>query len=309
MAGEPDIRCVTVFGGTGYLGSRIVRALVETGLIVRLACRHPDDEAARSLSRELADVVPVYADVRDETSVEQAIDGSDAVINSVGLYVESGSETFETVHELGARNLAHQSSVQGIKRLVHLSGIGVDLYSRCSYIRSRAKGELLVQDVYPKVTTLRPSALFGTQDKFINTLAQIARGSPVVPLFGRGETRLQPVHVGDVAAAAVSALSSAGAPGTVYELGGPEIYSYRSLLRLVLEHAGIRRLLLPVPFAIWDGLVLISSVLPRPPITNAQVTLMKQDNVVSQGMQTLRDLGVEPTSLKDTITRYEFCVG
>jgi uncharacterized protein YbjT (DUF2867 family) len=238
--------------------------------------------------------------------VALAIDGCDAVVNSVGLYVEGGSETFEAIHELGALNVAHQCAVQNIGRLVHISGIGANMHSESSYVRARAKGELLVQDVFSKATILRPSVLFGTEDGFLNTLANIARGSPVLPLFGRGCTKLQPVYVGDVAEAAVNALTASGASGNVYEPGGPQIYSYEALIDLVLTHTKPRRLLLPVPFLIWDFLAMLSSILPRQPLTRAQVTLMKQDNVVSGTSLTLRDLGVDPTSLEDILPHYAF---
>ncbi len=306
MASASEIGCVTVFGGSGYLGSRIVSKLAADGFTVRLACRRPDDAMGHVQPDTHADIQPIYADVRDESSVALATEGSDAIVNAVGLYVETGSESFEAVHELGALNVAHQALALGAKRLVHISGIGANLYSQCSYIRARAKGELLVRDVFSKTTVLRPSVLFGTRDSFLNTLVNIARNSPVLPVFGRGETMLQPVYVGDVAQAVVKALTAPAAPGEIYELGGPRIYSYRALITLVLTHAGLRRLLLPVPFLIWEILAKSLSIFPRPPLTTAQVTLMKQDNVVSDGSFTLRDLGVDPTSLEATLPSYAF---
>ncbi|MGI9462383.1 MAG: complex I NDUFA9 subunit family protein, partial [Aestuariivirgaceae bacterium] len=269
MAAGSEIGFVTVFGGSGYLGSRIVRQLAARGITARVACRHPDDAIRQFHTERRAHILPVYADVRDETSVASAMAGSDAVINAVGLYVQSGSESFEAVHELGALNVAHQASELAVKRLVHISGIGADMYAPCDYIRARAKGELLVQDVFPQATILRPSVLFGTGDAFLNALADIARYAPVLPLFGRGDTRLQPVHVGDVAEASVNALTAPSAAGETYELGGPQTYSYRALIDLVLAASQRRRPLLPVPFPIWDLLAALSSLLPRPPLTRA----------------------------------------
>lgn len=306
MEVDGTIGCVTVFGGSGFLGREIVERLVAEGIMVRVAVRHVVTDNTKEDPDQTRGIVPVYADVRDETSVALAIDGCDAVVNSVGLYVEGGSETFEAIHELGALNVAHQCAVQNIGRLVHISGIGADMNSESSYVRARAKGELLVQDVFSEATILRPSVLFGSEDGFLNTLANIARSSPVLPLFGRGYTRLQPVYVGDVAEAAVNALTASGTSGNVYELGGPQIYSYKALVDLVLTHAKQRRLLLPVPFLIWDFLAMLSSILSRPPLTRAQVTLMKRDNVVSVTSLTLRDLGVDPTSLEDILPRYAF---
>ncbi|NNE24100.1 MAG: complex I NDUFA9 subunit family protein [Rhizobiales bacterium] len=306
MASGCEVDCVTVFGGSGFLGSRIVKQLARAGVETRVACRHPDNVISQFQSDQHANISPVYADVRDEASVALAMAGSDGVINAVGLYVQTGSERFEAVHELGAVNVAHQASVLEVNRLVHISGIGADLYSQSDYIRARAKGELLVQDVFPAATVLRPSVLFGSQDAFLNTLSRIARSSPVLPLFGRGSTMLQPVYVGDVAKAAVNALSAAGAPGNVYELGGPQIYSYKALIALVLTQAKQRRFLLPTPFPIWDLAAQVLSILPRPPLTKAQVTLMKQDNIVSGSALTLKDLGVDATSLEDILPRYAF---
>jgi len=306
MASGCEVDCVTVFGGSGFLGSRIVKQLARKGFETRVACRHPDNVISQFHSDQHANILPVYADVRDETSVALAMAGSDAVINAVGLYVQTGSDRFDAVHELGAVNVAHQASTLEVKRLVHISGIGADLYSASDYIRARAKGELLVQDVFPAATILRPSVLFGSKDAFVNTLSRIARSSPVLPLFGRGSTMLQPVYVGDVAEAAVNALKATGAPGNVYELGGPQIYSYQALITLVLTHAKQRRLLFPVPFAIWEIAAKLMSILPRPPLTKAQITLMKQDNIVSGTALTLRDLGVDPRSLEDILPRYAF---
>jgi NADH dehydrogenase len=306
MGADNTIGCVTVFGGSGFLGSEIVKQLVAEGFAVRVAARHVVTDSTREYLDQTRGILPVYADVRDETSVALAIEGCDAVVNSVGLYVESGSETFEAIHELGALNVAHQCAVQNIGRLVYISGIGADMNSESSYVRARAKGELLIRDVFSEATILRPSVLFGTEDGFLNTVAKIARSSPVLPLFGRGGTRLQPVYVGDVAVAAVNALTAPGASGNVYELGGPQIYSYKALIDLVLTHIKQRRLLLPVPFLIWDFFAMLSSILPRPPLTRAQVTLMKQDNIVSGTSLTLRDLGVDPTSLEDILPHYAF---
>ncbi len=306
MARGSTISCVTVFGGSGFLGSAIVAALAANGTAVRIACRHPDNAVTRSLAGSNTNIMPVYADVRDETSVALAVSDCDAIINAVGLYVQSGSESFEAVHELGAVNVAHQAAQSGIKRLVHISGIGANLHSRCEYIRARAKGELLVQDIFSRATILRPSVLFGPNDAFLNTLSDIARSSPVLPLFGRGRTQLQPVYVGDVAAAAVNALTTSKAQGKIYELGGPDVYSYRSLIELVLDHSRRRRLLLPVPFPVWQFLAVLFSLLPTPPVTKAQVNLMRQDNLASEFELTFQDLGIDPTSLHDVLPQYGF---
>jgi NADH dehydrogenase len=306
MAADSKISCVTVFGGSGFLGGEIVKRLTAKGIKTRVAVRHPDNVTRQERPEPDGEVLPIYADVRDETSVALAIDRCQAVINAVGLYVETGAETFEAVHELGALNVAHQSVEKNVDRLVHISGIGADLYSKSSYVHSRGKGELLVQDVFPHATILRPSVLFGPDDSFVNMLAKMARRSPVLPLFGRGQTQLQPVFVGDVAEATIRAMEQPSSEAKIYELGGPRRYNYRSLVELVVRQTRRRRLLLPVPFPVWDFLAAFVSILPHPPLTRAQVTLMKQDNVVDKRALSLEDLGIEPTALEDILSSYAF---
>ena len=306
MAAESGVSCVTVFGGSGFLGSEIVTRLAAAGLKTTVAVRNPDRVQPAGPADGAGEILSVYADVRDETTVARALEGADAAVNAVGLYVERGAESFEQVHELGALNVAHQCARSGVRRLVHISGIGADMRSASAYVRARAKGELLVADDFPPAAILRPSVIFGPGDRFLNTFARIARTSPVLPLFGRGGTRLQPVYVADVAGAVHGALSGADTEGRTYELGGPGVYSYRDLIAMVLHRAGLRRLLVPVPFAVWDLLAAIASVLPGPPLTPAQVTLMKQDNVVADGALSLETLGVTPTSLEDVLPLYGF---
>jgi len=306
MAADSHPGCVTVFGGSGFLGRAIVKRLLTEGITVRLAARHPDNAAIDRRPDRGGDLQPVYADLRDETSVAQAVEGADAVVNTVGLYVERGAETFEAVHELGALNVAHQAATLGVDRLVHISGIGADLNSESRYVRARAKGELLVMDAFARATILRPSVLFGPEDSFLNSLADITSRTPVLPLFGHGHTRLQPVYVGDVAEAALRALTHPEAPGKAYELGGPDFYSYRALIELVLERTRRRRLLLPLPFSLWRFLALLASFLPAPPLTSAQVALMRQDNLVAEGALSLDDLGIEATALDAILPDYAF---
>lgn len=306
MEKEPQPGRVTVFGGSGFLGRAVVARLLADGIDVRVAVRRPD-----LVSFALAPALPgkgeaVYADVRDETTVAQAIEGCDAVVNAVGLYVEKGAETFEAVHELGALNIAHQCALQGIARLVQISGIGADLYSRSSYVRARAKGDLLVMDSFAGATILRPSVIFGPEDRFLNSLAEIAGRTPLLPLFGRGDTRLQPVYVGDVAAAVLKALQVPTTPGKTFELGGPGIYSYRELIEMVLAQSKRRPWLLPLPFAVWASLAKLAALLPSPPLTEAQVTLMEQDNVVAASALGFADLGIEPTALEEVLASYPF---
>ena len=244
------------------------------------------------------DVEVVYADVRDGATVAQAVRDSDAVVNAVGLYVEQGEATFQAVHVDGAREVARAAREAGIWRLVHISGIGADVNSESSYVRSRALGERAVREACPEAIILRPSVLFGQGDALFRSLAAITRISPVFPLFGDGSTRLQPVFVGDVAEAVVKAVGSPSTRGKVYELGGPRVYRYKELVELVLctpeakEGPGSGAVLcLGVPSSLLG-------LLPNPPLTRDQVILMKRDNVVSDTALTFADLSITPRTVE-----------
>jgi NADH dehydrogenase len=292
MSSGDSIARVAVFGGTGFLGRRIAARLTAAGMVTRVAARHLGVVATAEA------ITAVYADVRDETSVALALEDCDAAVNAVGHYVEKGAATFPAVHELGARNVAHQARTLSVKRLVHISGIGVNVYSPSRYIRCRARGEVMVRDAFPEAVILRPSVMFAPDDRFVNALAAITGWTPVLPLFGSGNTRLQPVYTGDVANAVLAALKMPAAVGKTYELGGPEIFTYRELVESILTHFGRRRLLLPVPFRVWELFAFLCRRLASPPVTKAQVTLMRADNVVANEALALADLGVAPTALR-----------
>jgi len=295
---------ITVFGGSGFLGRRIVRRLSEDGAEVRVAVRHPERAGLRTESGKPGQVTAVHADVWDAATVAPAVAGADAVVNTVGHYVERGDASFEAIHGQGARHVAEAAAAAGVRRLVHISGIGADPASDSPYVRARATGERLVREAFPAATILRPSVMFGPDDAFLNTLAALARVMPALPLFGAGEVRLQPVYVDDVAAAVAKALATPAAAGKLYELGGLRAYTYKALVRLVLEQTGRTRLLLPVPYAVWHGLAAVTAPLPRRPISRDQVRLMEKDNVVSQSALTLSDLGITPTALEAIAPTY-----
>ncbi|MDX1431106.1 MAG: complex I NDUFA9 subunit family protein [Gammaproteobacteria bacterium] len=285
---------VTVFGGSGFLGTRIVARLRDGPYRVRVAVRHPERVATPP-------VEAVKADVRDEDSVAEAIAGAHAVVNAVGLYVERGAETFDAVHVRGAGAVARQAARAGAARLVHVSGIGADASSRSTYIRARGRGEIAVREGFPAAAILRPSAMFGPGDALLNVLDDITRFAPVIPLFGGGNTRLAPVLVDDVAEAVARALDQPAAPGTTYELGGPDVWAYRDLVERVLEFRGRRRMLMPVPFAMWALGSRVASVLPNPPITPDQVALMRRDNVPDPDAAGFAALGIEPRSVDEML--------
>jgi NADH dehydrogenase len=281
-----------------------VERLAHDGAVVRVAVRHPERAATPGKAGTTGQIVPTSADVWDERSVAPAVKGADAVINTVGHYVEHGKSTFEAIHGQGAMHVARASAMAGVQRLVHISGLGADPASASPYVRARATGERLVREAFPGATILRPSVVFGPEDAFINRLAALARLMPVLPLFGRGDVKLQPVYVGGVAEAAAKALATPVSQGKTYELGGPRAYPYKELLRLVLAATGRKRLLIPVPYLVWDILALLMSRLPRAPVSRDQVTLMKRDNVVAADALTLADLGIAPTSVEAILPDY-----
>ncbi len=294
----------TIFGGSGFLGRHIVKHLAAEGTSVRVAVRHP--ERASFLERLGRDgqIELVHADVWDEKTVARAVKQSASVINTVGHYVEKGGATFDAVHGQGALHVARQAGQAGVERLIHISGLGADAASESPYVRARGIGEDLVKGAFDGVTVFRPSVIFGPDDAFFNTLADMARQSPILPLFGAGATKLQPVHVGDVAEACVRVLADPSTRGKVYELGGPRVYTYKALLRLVVKQAGKRRVLVPVPFFIWGTLATLMAFLPNPPLTRDQVKLMKGDSVVDRKALTLEDLGIVPASVEQILPTY-----
>lgn len=239
------------------------------------------------------------SDIREPESVNRALREATGAVNAVSLYAEHGDLTFRAVHVDGAEQLAKSAREIGLERLVHISGIGSDPESDSPYVAARGQGEEKVRHAFPEATVLRPSVLFGPGDAFLRNLDKLTR-APVVPLFGTGNTRLQPVFVEDVATGLERALKLPEAPGRIFELGGGAIYTYREVLQAVLAHRNRWRPLLPIPFPIWRTLAALSSrILASPPLTPDQVILMEQDNTVGGQEATFADLGIEPASLED----------
>ena len=295
---------VTVFGGTGFLGRRLVQRLAAEGTTVRVAVRHPD-RARSALQAEGLDRVTVFgADVRDQAAVATTVAGADAVVDAVSAYVEMAGVTFEAVHERGAKTLAREATAAGVARFVLVSGIGADPDSASPYIRARGRGERAVQQAFPGATIVRPSAMFGPGDALFATLAHLARLLPVLPLIGGGHTRLQPVYVGDVAEAIARILADPGTAGRTYELAGPTMYTLRELFRIALRIIGKRRLLVPVPFAVAKVQARLFEFLPNPPLTGSQVDLLKMDNVASGTLPGLRELSILPKTVEKIVPTY-----
>ncbi len=302
---------ITVFGGSGFIGRYVVRALCKQERRVRVAMRRPHLGHELRVMGDVGQVQLAQANIRDRASVERAVDGAHGVVNLVGVLFQSGAQRFGALHAEAAGHVAQAAADAGVERFVQMSAIGADLASKSIYARTKADGEARVRAAFPEATIVRPSIVFGPEDQFFNRFADMARFAPMLPLIGGGKTRFQPVYVGDVAAAVASVLSSPGAAGGVYELGGPTVYSFKELLRLMLIEIRRRRLLLPMPFLFASGLGLageVLGVLPfvEPFLTRDQVTLLKRDNVVSagDGVGTLADLGVAATAVEAVIPEY-----
>ncbi len=282
---------VAVFGGTGFLGRRVVRHLLDKAISVRVVSRHPKQHAGAPAQQHSS---PAFADIHDEQSVVAAIDGAYGVVNAVSLYVEHGAETFDAVHVAGARRLARLAKKLGVQRFVQVSGIGADPKSASLYVRKRGEGELAVRAEFPGAIIVRPAVMFGPDDAFLNTIVRLLKLLPVYPMFGRGETRLQPACVEDVGEAIARCLEAREAPETTYELGGPRIYTYEDLLRTIGDRLKRRPILVPVPFAAWHALARMAELLPKPGLTRNQVELMEIDTAASTGMPGFGALGIAP---------------
>ena len=300
-------RSVTVFGGSGFLGRRIVAHLLDHGFTVRVAARHPD-RARRMFADEARPPEAIRADVNDDASVAAAVAGAFAVVNAVSVYVEHGGETFQSVHVEAAARVARQAQAHGVERLAHVSGIGADAASSSRYIRSRGQGEAAVRAAFSSATIFRPAVMFGPHDAFLTPLIDLLRRFPVFPLFGRGRTRVQPAHADDVARGIASALA-ADRREPLYELAGPRIYTFENLLRTICVHLGLERMLVPVPFALWRPLAFGAEMLPRPPITLNQVELMEIDSVASPDCPGFAALGIEPRSIESVLDQHKVSMG
>jgi len=288
---------ITIYGGSGFIGRHVVRALAKTGARMRIAVRRPDLAGHLQPLGGVGQINAVQANVRFPDSLKPAADGADAVINLVGILSSSGRQTFKAVQDEGARHVAEAARAAGAKAFVQLSAIGADAASASIYARTKAAGEQAVKAVLPQAVILRPLVVFGPEDEFFNRFAALARLSPALPLIGGGHTRFQPVFVGDVAKAVLASLTGRAGAGAPYELGGPEIMTMREVMERVLAYSMRKRWLVPLPFwlAKLQGAVL--QVLPNPPLTLDQVRLLETDNVVSADAiadgRTLEGLGIE----------------
>lgn len=296
---------ITLFGASGFLGRHIVRRLTKTG--ARLCIPTRDLEKA-SILKPMGDpgqIVPLSCSLRSESSVAAAIGNSDAVINLVGILYEKGRNTFQSLHVEAAARIARCAKEQGVSYYVHVSALGADVGSPSAYARSKAAGEQAVSTFFSHATIIRPSIVFGAEDHFFNMFATLARYSPVLPLIGGGHTRFQPIYVGDVADAVVHALFKPEAQGRIFELGGPQIYTFRDLLELMLKVTEQRRIFVDLPWWLAKFEAFFLERMSHPLLTRDQIDLLKTDNIIGPNSHpTLRNLDIVPTALEAILPTY-----
>ena len=314
---HPSEQLVTVFGGSGFIGRHVVRALAKRGYRVRVAVRRPDLANFLQPVGNVGQIHAVQANLRYPDSVARAVQGSDAVVNLVGILAEKGRQRFHIVQANGAKAIADAAARAGISRFVQMSAIGADAESPSVYARSKAAGEDAVKSAVKDAIILRPSIVFGPEDDFFNRFAALARVMPALPLIGGGHTKFQPVFVGDVAEAVARTVDGALKPGATYELGGPEVKSFRELMEAVLKITNRKRALLPLPFPLarlQAGVMEIAEtvsfgLMPHAlQLTRDQVTLLQSDNVVSsesaQAGLTLEGMGIKGETIENIVPSY-----
>ncbi len=287
---------VTVIGGSGFLGRYIVQRLAEHGYRVRVAVRHPERAGFLKPLGDLGQIQLVRADIGSGQGLAEAFASADAGVNLVGILDEKGGQRFEAVQAEGAGRAAQIAAAAGISAYVQVSAIGADPASPVPYARSKAAGEAAVRNAIPSATILRPSLVIGAEDQFINRFASMARLSPVLPVIA-GDSKFQPVFVLDMAAAVVAALGNPAAAGKIYELGGPDVLSFREILQMINRETRADRALVEVPDGIAALMGKLGDILPLMPMTSDQFTMLRKDNVAAPGMPGLNDLGITPTPM------------
>lgn len=301
-------KTATVFGGTGFVGRYVVRALAYEGYLVKIATRVPERGYFLRPYGSVGQIVPLHCDYQDEASIDRAVSGADVVVNCVGILYERRKGDFQRVHVDFAGRIARSCARLNVQRLVQISALGADR-AASRYAKTKLAGEKAVLDAFPKATILRPGVIFGEEDRFFNLFACMAKYLPFMPLIGGGKTQFQPVYIGDVARAVMAALTlppqgTDNPQGVIYELGGPETVSFREIYERIFAWTGMRRWLVPLPFALAKIQAWFLQILPKPLLTPDQVTGLKTDNVVTAGAPGLEALGVMPTGMALIVPPY-----
>jgi len=299
---------VTVFGGSGFVGKHVVRALTRQGWRVRVAVRRPTQAYDLRLQGDVGQVQVVRCDVKREADIARALEGVDAVVNLVGIMYQGLSQSFEGVNRQASDAIARAAAARGIRNFVQVSAIGADPKSSSSYYASKGRAEEGVRKAIPEAVILRPSVVFGPQDSFFTNLAVQIKTLPLMPLVGGGRTKFQPVYVADVAAAVARTVGNTKAYGQTYELGGPEVFEFRDLIKYTAQEIMCPRPLVYLPFAAASAIGLVGdlmSITPvKPPLTSDQVLMLQKDNVVAKGAKGLKDLGIAATAVESIVPTY-----
>jgi NADH dehydrogenase len=296
-------RVATVFGGSGFIGRYVVKRLAQLGYVVRVAVRDPEGALFLKPMGAVGQIVPLFASVAREATVHRAVEGADLVVNLVGILAESRGASFQAIHTKGAEQIAVQASACGVSRLVQVSAIGADPDSPSRYGASKGAAEALVRAAFPAATILRPSLVFGQEDQFFNRFGEMARLLPFMPVIA-GDTRMQPVYVGDVADAIMAGLTDPATAGKLYELGGPRVWTFREILAFILTQTKRPRPLIEIPMGVARLQASVMQHLPNKPLTPDQLLMLARDNVVAPDALGLMDLGIVPTPVELMVPTY-----
>jgi uncharacterized protein YbjT (DUF2867 family) len=293
-----------VFGGSGFIGRHLVRRLGRSGAVVRVPSRHPTRIGYLRTAGVVGQIVPELVGTLDEDELTATIQGADVVINLIGILAEGGRNSFARVHTDLAGRIAKVAAASGVKRLIHVSALGVDAATTSAYAKSKVAGEEAARAAFSNATIIRPSIVFGPEDSFFNRFAAMTMISPALPLIGGGHTKFQPVYVGDVADGIMAAIAHPEAVGKTYEFGGPGVYSFKALMEILLEEIGIKRFLVPLPWGLARFQAGIAEWIPGKPLTRDQVELLKYDNILSGRYPGLADLGVPSSAVELILPTY-----
>ncbi|MGB3139665.1 MAG: complex I NDUFA9 subunit family protein [Aestuariivirga sp.] len=308
MIAENSEKIVTLIGGSGFIGRHIVRALAKRGYRIRVACRRPDLAGHVQPLGTPGQIMPVQANVRFPASLAAACDGATAVVNLTGVLSSRGAQSFDAIHVFGAEASARAAKAAKAQVFIQMSALGADADSGSEYGRTKAAGEAKARAAFPGAIILRPSIVFGPEDNFFNQFAGLSRLAPALPLIGGGQTKFTPLFVGDLAEAIARLIDKGEASGLTYELGGPEVFSFKQLMEFTLETIGRKRLLVPVPWPIAKVMGTVMGLLPFAPLTADQVELLKTDNVVSEAAaregRDLTGLGITGRSIQGIVPSY-----
>jgi len=293
----------TVFGGSGFIGRYIVKRLAKKGFVVRVAVRDPEAALFLKPMGAVGQIVPLHASLTNEPTVHRAVEGSDLVVNTVGILFEQRPGDFRRIHADGAALVARLAATANVARLVHISAIGADPHAASQYAATKGIGETMLREAFGDATILRPSLVFGPEDRLFNRFASMARIMPVMPVIC-GDTQFQPVYVHDVADAVMAALARPDAAGAIYELGGPRVWQFRELLAYILHETGRKRRLVDVPLGIARLQARMMELFPGKPLTRDQLLMLQQDNVAGADMPGLKELDIVPTPVELVVPSY-----